>query len=104
MSAELSLRTRSPRRRRLRALLGALQQFLQAGHALARRRFRRPGAAPVRLERDRTRVAIPRERAELPDVIDDALAHRRPLGLPAAEIDDVLQVHVRDAPLRNLRV
>ena len=53
----------------------------------------------MRLERDRARIAIVLQRAELTEPIDDALAHRRPIGLPVAGVEDVLAVQMTDAVL-----
>ena len=58
----------------------------------------------MRLERQRADVAVSLQRTELPDVIDHAFPHRRPFRLAVAEIDDVLQVHVRDAIFRDFGV
>src|SRR2546427_13136523 len=83
------------------------QQFVQAGHALTRGGLRCSRATPVRLELERAGVSVFPERAKLARPVDDALPHRRPLGLAVAGIadrDDVLAVQMADAILGKLRV
>src|SRR5260370_19422235 len=58
---------------------GLLQLFFHACPTLPRRFLRGARTAPMRLQANCEMVAIALQRLELPDPVDDPLAHGRPL-------------------------
>src|SRR5439155_22464368 len=55
-----------------------LQERFHAGPTLPRRFFRRAGAAPVCLQRDRAAIAVLFQRTKLTGPVDDAPTHGHP--------------------------
>src|SRR5712664_3309813 len=74
-----------------------VQLILHSRHALARRFFRGARALPVRFEAHGSGVPRLHQGAELPDVIDDAPAHRRPFVRAIRVAHDIFAMHMPDA-------